>query len=237
MNTTLKVAAAAAALIATAGAQASILFVDNFDAPTTALTIADTTTGNGAEWQAAPGTLLAAPNIATSRRIGAELMSNPFGNGSFHTTVGGSPIGVLSAQGTTGTTGKALVEWIIPAVSLPTLVGNSYFFSILASTTGISGATNVNFIFDGAGTNDFTLSSSFPSSFNLSGTPVNFGLDMTQAGYLLAGGTLTLEFNLTEAASFTIDQFAIQVPEPSSLALAGLALLGAGFAASRRKTK
>ncbi len=167
MNTTLKVIAAAAALVATAGAQASILFVDNFDAPTTALTITDATTTGGAVWQAAPGTTLSAPNIATSRRIGAELTSNPFGNGSFSTTVGGSPIGTLSAQGTTGTKGKALVEWIIPAVSLPTLVGNSYFFSILASTTGISGATNVNFIFDGA--NDFTLSSSFPFELQLVG--------------------------------------------------------------------
>jgi hypothetical protein len=237
MNTTLKALAAAAALVATAGAQATILFVDNFDLPTAApVTIQDFTANGTAVWQAAPGTTLTAPNLATSRLIGADLATKPFSTSNMSVSAGGLD-GTLAAQASNGATGKALVQWTIPSVPLPTLVGNQYFFSILTSTTGISGATTVKFSFDGAGANDFTLNSAFGNIVNFAGAPVTFALDNTQSSYLVGGGTLTLEFHLNEASSFTIDQFAIQVPEPSSLALAGLALLGAGFAASRRKTK
>jgi hypothetical protein len=38
-----------------------------------------------------------------------------------------------------------------------------------------------------------------------------------------------------DAWNLVLDSFSITVPEPTSLALVGLALLGAGFAASRRK--
>jgi hypothetical protein len=51
---------------------------------------------------------------------------------------------------------------------------------------------------------------------------------------LLAGGTLTATFSGLPAYDITIDNFGLALPEPTSLALVGLALVGAGIATRRR---
>jgi hypothetical protein len=46
---------------------------------------------------------------------------------------------------------------------------------------------------------------------------------------------LTLRITGDEAWDFAIDSFGFQIPEPATLALTGLALIGAGVASRRRK--
>ena len=61
----------------------------------------------------------------------------------------------------------------------------------------------------------------------------NFGglVDVCGSGSLLGTGGLSTPYDSFNNVDFTINV----IPEPSTFALAGLALLGMGFAARRRK--
>jgi hypothetical protein len=242
MNKFLPVAAAVAGLFAASVAQADVLLIDDFNTPVSLVKVADVITGDGITWQTAPGsTPLSLPNIATSRRIGVEsisVTSDPADAQGITGSVGGST-GRLNFSVVTGDNGNGYVEWTIPAFSVTTPA--SYFFSVIASALGSISATSVpnvmTFTFDGAGSNDFTTAGANVGAFgsNPAGSPVYFNLTDTEATYLSGGGTLTLKVTGGEGWNLRLDSFAINIPEPTSLALVGLALIGAGVASRRRK--
>jgi hypothetical protein len=52
---------------------------------------------------------------------------------------------------------------------------------------------------------------------------------------LNAGGTLTMTVDGDNGWDLSLDSFGLTLPEPTSLGLVGLALLGAGVASRRRQ--
>ncbi len=68
------------------------------------------------------------------------------------------------------------------------------------------------------------------------GTPLTWALNASQASSLLtAGKVLKLTIDGGNNWDFSGDNLTLTVPEPATLALVGLALLGAGVVSRRRK--
>jgi hypothetical protein len=86
----------------------------------------------------------------------------------------------------------------------------------------------------------FTIGATTVAAFNIGASGVadiSFSPVLTpaQRAALNAGGTLGVTVTGNDAWDLSLDQFALIVPEPTSLALVGLALLGAGVASRRRQ--
>jgi hypothetical protein len=60
-------------------------------------------------------------------------------------------------------------------------------------------------------------------------------VNAVQQAALNAGGTLTMIVDGGNGWDLSLDSFGFSIPEPTSLALVGLALLGAGVASRRRQ--
>ncbi len=245
MRKILALSAAIASVFAVTAAHADILLIDDFNFPVVAaVVVADQSAGNGITWQTAPATTaLPAPNLASTRRIGVEsILDNSGGIGGIAGNVGG-PLGRLNFTVDTADNGNGYVEWVIPSFAITTPA--SYFFSVIASSLGSIGFSSVpnlidfhfNGLSDGNAANDFdTAQASIGAfGFNPAGNPVNFNLSDAEALKLSGGGTLTMKVSGGQGWNLRLDQFAINLPEPTSLALVGLALLGAGVVSRRRK--
>ncbi len=225
-------AIAASALFA-AAAHADVILIDDFNQPGIT-TITDTTVG-GALVTTGAQTLIT-PNLANSREVQVDLALQNLPGG-ITANVGGGANGVLNVSVATGDNGTARVIWTLPA----TPIGNpaSYSFAVVASALGSLSNTAVNnqvaFAFTGPGGNFSIPNLGIGAfAFALPATVVNFNLAASQALALSGGGTLTMTLTGGQGWNLTLDQFAITVPEPTSLALVGLALVGAGFASRRR---
>ncbi|MCA3240864.1 MAG: PEP-CTERM sorting domain-containing protein [Rubrivivax sp.] len=75
-------------------------------------------------------------------------------------------------------------------------------------------------------------------TFNIIGTGagvISFSLNAAQSALLAPGALLRAEFNGSPEWDLSLDNLTLRIPEPGTLALAGLAVLGAGLAARRRK--
>jgi PEP-CTERM motif len=237
MNRFVPVAAAVAALFAMSASQAAVILVDDFNSPAVAVSISDTTIGGAVT----STSTTSAASLAASREMSVDLTVKNTSTASIQGTVGGSD-GFLNFSVSTGDNGIAKVRWTLPVFTLAS-TNNSYFFSVIASALGAVGTTStpnkVNFAFTGSGANagnNFSLSADVGAyAFANPGSAVNFGLNGAQSAAISGGGALVLTVEGGQGWNLTLDQFAISVPEPTSLALAGLALLGAGVASRRRK--
>ena len=66
-------------------------------------------------------------------------------------------------------------------------------------------------------------------------TDYSFALSAAQTALLSAGGMLDMTITGSNSYDISFDTLSLVIPEPTSLALVGLALLGAGVVSRRRK--
>lgn len=244
--TPLFAALAAAFSVGTAGA--TTLLIDDFSLPNPVVTLQDC--DPSAAQNANVGTchspsglyqtstaLNSPPLIATSRSVGINLIQDTFGSGAnlrVGQTVGGGVFDVSTGSGASATNA---VFWTIPAGTyIPALSASSIFFNVLNNDH--PGQVTVDFsyqIFNGV--NFTTLWDLGPINI-VSAPPTtaqSFGLTAPQSAIFDAGGFLVASFAGPQSYDLTLGSLGLLVPEPSSIALAGLALLGAGIASRRRR--
>ena len=210
-------AVAAATLIAISGvASAGSVLIDDFSADQGP--VSDTTPGDG-------GTVSTLGN----RTISNNLLTGvaPF---SSSTTVG---FGILDIINGGGDDSEVILTWSLAPIVIPAGATNVQFSALILQSDG--NPTTLEFLLDG----NSLLSDSIPS--NTLNQTVGFGVS---AAALANGGSLVLKLNGAAGWDLSMDQFGISftdpvitptVPEPASLALFGLAALGAVAASRRRK--
>lgn len=223
MKRTLLALAALAATTLASAAPITVL-IDNFDSPDiTAL-------------QAALGGT--ATQADAVRTLSITTLAGPADGNGATTTIGSTtfPVGLLEVANASGRDTEVKVMWNLSAATLagiPSNATNISFFMQVVQSDG--NATDLEFTLGGASLATFAIA---PNTIN---APVTFGLSAAQLALLAAGGDLGLTLNGAVGWDLTLDSFgfsyevpSVPVPEPTSLALVGLALAAAG-AASRRK--
>lgn len=211
--------AAVAATFAMSSAQALVLVVDTFDNP--AISLFDT----------AGGDLANAAYSDSTRTIYHELVTPvPSNDGSFSGVKLGNnsfPTGNLQMSNADTVTSKVSLNWSLAPGFVPATGPVSFYFRVYTSdsvTKNISASIGANSI-GGFAINQVTAP----------GTTIYFPVNAGDQALLAAGGTLGMTFVGDLGWDISIDEIGFIIPEPTSLALAGLALLGAGLASRRRK--
>ena len=258
MRKILSITAAVTSVFVMGTAQAAVLLVDDFNLPLLSDQYTSTVMGSpithcyykgasgscgGFTGQQVTGTAqaantISAASLALQRDVTVQLTTangNP-ADQTMEARVGGGPLfGSLRVQAGNGNNGIANVQWTLPSFPLPANQA-SYFFSVLASTVGPTAPTLASFTFAGGLGSFSTAAQSIPQlGFNAAGSPLPFAVNPADAMTLAGGGILTLNLTGGEGWSLNLDQFSFNVPEPTALALVGLALVGAGVASRRRK--
>jgi hypothetical protein len=217
------IAAAVAAVFAMSNASAVNVLIDGFDYGTFAINSPSTS---------GPTNIQGGPlqGIATTRTV--QTVTTLTGVGPTPTAAVSSS--VYSYSSGPGWNGTSTITWTIPANSFVTGGGPvSLYFDTLFSNSGNPFTANSNtVVFGGTALGALGITSFLP----ITSVPVQnlFTLTPNQITALLAGGTLTATFSGLPAYDIQIDNFGLAIPEPTSLALVGLALVGAGIASRRR---
>jgi hypothetical protein len=222
-------AISAAAALAVGNAQALVLVVDDFNTPIGSQLVFD---GTGNDGNAVTGASLAtsAGNLATTRTITHEMLTAGANGGNFSSVSVGNgsiPSGAIAMNNGSTVDSVATVTWSLSPTVLAGPV--SFYFRVIQSNVGVPANNNVL---------DFSLNGSALGSFQIGNTAnadVLFALTDAQITALSGGGTLTMVVNGESDWDLSLDSFGLSIPEPGTMALAGLALLGAGVAARRRK--
>lgn len=259
MRKILPLAAALASVFAMGAAQADIILVDDFNAPVVRDDFLSNAVGSpvthcyykglagtcgGGTGQQAVGAgqgagSVTALSLATQRDVTVALTQNNSQAGDMTAKVGGVT-GRLNFQASTGDIGTGQVDWTVPTFVLPP-TSASYFFSVIAANSGTNNVpATIGFSFKGTGANtgnNFNVAAQNVGDFlfNPAGSPLNYNIAAADAVKLGNGGILTMLVTGGQGWSILLDQFAFSIPEPTSLALVGLALVGAGLASRRRK--
>jgi len=137
--------------------------------------------------------------------------------------------GILDIANGSGDDSEVTLEWSISPNLVPANAYNVNFSSLVLESDG--NPANVVFSLDST-----TLLSSAIAANTLN-LPINFPISST---LISTGGTLSMVLNGAPGWDLSMDNFAIHyslpVPEPATLALVSLGLLGFGVASRRRKS-
>jgi PEP-CTERM motif len=232
-------AAAAVAAFAVGSAQATVILIDDFNSPDVFL--ADQA-GGGASTTS--GAVSPVNPLVTSRALSHELLAgtNTAGGAGSAVNIGSVsfPPGSLDIANAGGRDSEVKVSWTLGAGLLSTPGAASFAFKLLQTD---SNATDVGLSFkQGATTTNFGNFNLTPNVCSVTGCPALtasvdqfFALSAADKALVNGGGELILTINGQTGWDLQIDSFGFQVPEPTSLALVGLAMLGAGVASRRRK--
>jgi len=220
MRKLLPVIAALGAAFAVTSAQAVVISIDDFNS--NAATFFDTTGGDGASTLVQPNRTIThnlfnpapAPSTCTFSciQVGAATF----------------PAGLFTVSHQTNADSEVTISWTLAAGFIPLGQPISFFFQIIDSD---GNPINADFFFNNValGAGNFVIPG------NTSNSPLNFNVAPADAVTMNGGGVLTVKFNGVPGWDLAIDSFGVNIPEPTSLALTGLALLAAGAAARRRK--
>jgi hypothetical protein len=211
--------AALATVFTVGAANAVVVIVDDFNAPD--LTLFDTIGGDS---------IAATANQSPVRTVSHELITAT-GNGGLQSSVlignVAFPAGVLQMSNANSIDSQVKVNWTLAVGAVPTTLPVFFFFDVVESDAV---QKTIGFSLDGGATT--FASYSIGAATN---TPLLFGVNAMQQAALNAGGTLTMIVDGGNGWDLSLDSFGFSIPEPTSLALVGLALLGAGVASRRRQ--
>jgi len=225
--------AALAAAFAVTSAQALVLLVDDFAAPAVGVNVFDNA-GTGAS-----ATTLTPSPVASSRKITHTLLTagavGSNGTGVLSSaSVGGPfnfPAGQLNTANANQVDSNVSVEWTLNSI----VIGSpaAFFFNVVQNNVGTPAApgNKIEAFLDNVSLGFIYATTNTPGN-------VSFALSAGDIANLATAGTLfRVEFSGDEGWDMSVDTFGLTVPEPTSLALVGLALVGAGVASRRRMVK
>lgn len=214
--------AAVAATFAMSSAHALINIVDNFDAP--AVSVFDTVGGAGGSASYSDGIRTIYHEMVTAGANGSGSAAG--------VTIGGDsiPPGNLQMYNRDTVTSNVTLNWGLAAGFVPATGPVSLYFKVYASDDVIK---SINATIDGN-----VIGPVGGYNIGLVAAPgfgVFFPIGAADQALLAAGGTLGMTFTGNDGWDLSIDEVGFIIPEPATLGLVGLALVGAGVVSRRRK--
>jgi hypothetical protein len=226
------IVAAVAATFAFGSANAAVILVDDFSTPVGQQAVIDASNAIGGT-TGAPVAVVAGA-LATTRTIFADMTQGPALNTGLAQSVtvgaGAFPASALTFSSGSNVDQTSTVTWSLA----PSVLGGpvSIFFRVLESNIGLLANAvennSLSFALNGTALGNVSIGNAVNTDFMLALTPA-------QVASLALGGSLTMVANGAPGWDLSMTSFGLQVPEPASLALVGLGLVGAGLASRRRK--
>ena len=215
------IVAALATVFTVGSANALIVLIDDFNTPD--LTVID---------QATAGATVVGPTNPNGRTVSHELLTgtNDAGGSGSIVKIGTAafPPGSLEIANANGRDSEVKVTWTLAAgVVVDSSQGPAFFRFDVEQSDG--NPTSAELLFNNASIGIYVIPG---NTFNL---PLNFAVSAATQNLMNGGGTLELVLNGGTGWDMSIDSFGFTIPEPTSMALVGLALLGAGVASRRRQ--
>lgn len=217
--------AAVAATFAMSSAQALVIVVDNFNTPPAGVQVIDAT-GDG-------NTTIAAYGDATRsifHRLDTLTAVGVNATGLFSSVglAGGTiPPGNLQMRNADTVTSTVSLNWTLAPGIVPAIGPVSFYFTVYNSDAVTK---NIEASIGGTPIAGFMINEVIAP-----GELKTFVVSGVDQALLAAGGVLGMTFTGSNGWDISIDEIGFIIPEPTSLALAGLALVGAGLASRRRK--